>query len=101
MPTNQKVIYVPSFYDKLGVEGDRPRSGRHGVVGASGSKYTVVPGKENSHMETEEVMEELNETLNANEGSVIGLEMNSMINGDAQITAENIDCNKSSLLEVD
>nr|POF07459.1 hypothetical protein CFP56_20150 [Quercus suber] len=84
-----------------GVEGDRPRSGRHGVAGASRSKYTVVPGEENSHMETEEVVEELNENLNADGGSVIGLETNSMINGDAQIMTENIDCNKSSLLEVD
>lgn len=68
MLTNQKVIYVPRFYEKSGVEEDRLRSGRHGAIGTSGSKTSVVPMEENSHMETEEVVEELNANLNAKRG---------------------------------
>lgn len=61
----------------------------------------MVSVEENSHMEIKEVVEKLNANLNANRGSTTRLETVSMINGDAQIAAENIDCNKYSLFGVD
>lgn len=55
-PSNQKVIYVPMFFDNLGLEEEiRPRAGRRDVSEAAGRKATMVCAEENANMETEEI----------------------------------------------
>ncbi|KAL0011099.1 hypothetical protein SO802_006207 [Lithocarpus litseifolius] len=72
-PSTQKVIFVPGFYDKSGLEEDsRSGSGKvaHGEPVVAENKETAVQGEENSNMETEEFGEELMTNSN-NDGATV------------------------------
>ena len=90
MPSNQKVIFVPRFYDKSGlVDDNRPRKEAQGELVVADSKDTAVQAEENSNMEIEEFGEELMENSNNDGASDTNLETVSIINEAANIM-ENI-----------
>ena len=90
MPSNQKVIFVPRFYDKSGlVDDNRPRKEAQGELVVADSKDTAVQAEENSNMEIEEFGEELMENSNNDGASDTNLDTVSIINGAANIM-ENI-----------
>ena len=79
-PTNQRVIYVPGFYDKSGLEGDEGlRRKDVGVSGMIGNKKSRKQTIGRSEMETEEFEEELNAGLNGVKENITNLETDSEI----------------------
>lgn len=79
-PTNQRVIYVPGFYDKSGLEGDEGlRRKEVGTSGVAGNKKSGEQTAGRSDMETEEFEEELNAGLNGVKGNASNLETDSEI----------------------
>ena len=74
-PTNQKVIYVLSFYDKSGLKKDVSlRRENHGVNGVVRNKDSEERVARNSNMETEEFRADINAALNAEKSNGISSE---------------------------
>lgn len=74
-PTNQKVIYVPSFYDKSSLKKDVSlRRENHGVNGVVRNKDSEERVARNSNMETEEFGADINAALNAEKSNGISSE---------------------------
>ena len=77
-----EVIYVPGFYDKLGLKEDEaPRRKESGASKLVRNKKSEERAAESSNMETEEFAEELNAGLNAMKGNITNLETGTKIRG--------------------
>nr|POE50861.1 hypothetical protein CFP56_35759 [Quercus suber] len=79
-----KMIFVPGFYDKSGLENDRrPGKGGHSKPMVSNNSDTAAQREENSNMETKEIGEALMTNLNHDGATVKLVEMAPEINGAA------------------
>nr|POF20601.1 hypothetical protein CFP56_77648 [Quercus suber] len=80
-----KVIFVPGFYDKSGLENDRrPGKGGHGKPVMLDSSDTVAQREENSNMETEETGEALMTNLN-HDGAIQHVSGNSIMDSSKEL----------------
>uniref|UniRef100_A0A7N2KS50 DUF4283 domain-containing protein n=1 Tax=Quercus lobata TaxID=97700 RepID=A0A7N2KS50_QUELO len=81
-PMNQRVIYVPGFFDKSGLEEDEGLKRKEiDAREVAGNKKLGKQTAGQMEMETEEFGEEINAGLNGASGSVTNLEMATKIMG--------------------